>query len=163
MCYAKSRDRWNRNLLPREDAQNDRYKNPDNDPRGPWTSGDLSARNPYSLGIYPITTPSGRAITGPPKGTYWRVSKEKFEELDDDNRIWWGKEGKNVPRLKRFLSEIQQGVVPLTIWHNTEVGNTQDAKKEINALLPDKDLNFTHLSLLILSSAFFKSQRIKKP
>jgi adenine-specific DNA-methyltransferase len=142
LCYAKSKDKWNRNLLPRDDAQNDRYKNPDNDPRGPWTSGDLSARNPYSLGIYPITSPSGRTISGPPKGTYWRVSKEKFNELDTDNRIWWGTNGSNVPRLKRFLSEIQQGVVPLTIWQNTEVGNTQDAKKEINAILHDKDIVF---------------------
>ena len=71
--------------------QNLIYKNPDNDSRGPWTSGDLSARNPYSVGIYPITTPSGRVIPGPPKGMYWRVSKEKLAELDSDRRIWWGK------------------------------------------------------------------------
>jgi adenine-specific DNA-methyltransferase len=110
-----------------------RYKNPDNDPRGPWTSGDISARNFYSLGTYAITAPSGRVIEGPPKGMYWRVSKESFEQLNKEGRIWWGKSGDNVPRLKRFLSEVQEGVVPQTLWLHTEVGNTQEAKKELLA------------------------------
>jgi adenine-specific DNA-methyltransferase len=117
--------------FPREEKHNQNYKNPDNDPRGSWTSGDLSTRNPYSLGIYPITTPSGKIIFGPPKGTYWRVSLEKFKSLDLDNRIWWGKDGNNTPRLKRFLSEIQGGIVPQSIWVHTEVGNTQEARKEV--------------------------------
>jgi len=89
LLYAKNKEQWKINPLKRTDEQNARYNNPDNDPRGPWTSGDMSARNPYSLGIYSIQTPSGREISGPPKGTYWRVSKEKFEELDLDNRVWW--------------------------------------------------------------------------
>jgi len=76
LLYAKGSRSWQRNLLTRTEEQNQRYSNPDNDPRGPWTSGDLSARNYYSLGIYPVTTPSGRVIPGPPKGTYWRVSKD---------------------------------------------------------------------------------------
>ncbi|RYZ24578.1 MAG: site-specific DNA-methyltransferase [Chitinophagaceae bacterium] len=142
IVFAKDKDRWSRNLLKRDDTQNMRYSNPDNDVRGPWTSGDLSARNPYSLGIYPITTPSGRVIAGPPKGTYWRYSQDRLRELDEDNRIWWGADGNNVPRLKRFLSEIQDGVVPQTIWMHTEVGNTQEAKKEINSILNDVELNF---------------------
>jgi adenine-specific DNA-methyltransferase len=142
IVYAKNKMQWVRNPLKRTEEQNSRYNNPDNDPRGPWTSGDLSARNPYSLGIYPIVAPGGRIIEGPPKGTFWRVAKEKFEALDADGRIWWGKDRNNVPRLKRFLSEIQDGIVPQTIWLNTEVGNTQDAKKEFNKILHDVELKF---------------------
>jgi len=65
---------------------------------------------------------------------YWRVSKEKFAEMDADNRIWWGVDGKNTPRIKRFLSEVKQGVVPQTMWMNSDVGNTQEAKKEVVAI-----------------------------
>ncbi|MFN7934756.1 MAG: site-specific DNA-methyltransferase [Bryobacteraceae bacterium] len=136
LVYAKNKELWERNLLPREDKQNSAYKNPDDDPRGPWTSGDLSARNYYSLGLYPITTPAGRVIPGPPKGMFWRVSKEKFLQLDADNRIWWGKDRDNQPRLKRFLSDVMDGVVPQTIWMHQEVGNTQEAKKEVMAAVP---------------------------
>ena len=96
-------------------AQDKAYKNPDKDPRGPWTSGDLSARNFYSKGTYSITCPSGRVVAGPPPGNYWRFAEEKFLELDRDNRIWWGKDGDNIPRLKRFLSDVQRGVVPQTL------------------------------------------------
>jgi adenine-specific DNA-methyltransferase len=137
LVYAKDKERWNRNLLPRTAAHDKNYKNPDNDPRGLWTSGDLSARNYYGAGTYSITTPKGRGIPGPPKGMYWRVSKQKFEEMDRDNRIWWGKDGDNQPRLKRFLSEVMEGVVPQTIWFHEEVGNTQEAKKEVIAAIPD--------------------------
>jgi adenine-specific DNA-methyltransferase len=131
LIFAKSKERWNRNLLPRSSGATDRYNNPDNDPRGAWTSGDLSARNYYSEGTYSITTPSGREIAGPPTGTYWRVAKGKFSQLDEDNRIWWGETGENVPRLKRFLSEVKDGVVPQTLWTYSEVGHTQEAKKEL--------------------------------
>lgn len=137
LLYAKDKNKWKRNLLPRTEAHDRNYRNPDNDPRGPWTSGDLSARNFYSAGTYAITTPKGRIISGPPKGMYWRVSKEKFLELDRDNRIWWGTNGDNQPRLKRFLSEVMDGIVPQTIWFHNEVGNTQEAKKEIIAAVPD--------------------------
>lgn len=136
LVYAKDKSKWQRNLLPRDDRHNQGYKNPDNDPRGVWTSGDMSARNPYSAGIYPITTPSGRVIPGPPKGMYWRVSYEKFKALDEDGRIWWGKNGDNVPRIKRFLSEVMEGVVPQSIWLHDEVGHTQEAKKEVMAVVP---------------------------
>jgi adenine-specific DNA-methyltransferase len=142
VCYAKNKSIWRVNLLKRSDEQDARYSNPDDDPRGPWTSGDLSARNPYNAGIYAIETPSGRVIDGPPRGTYWRVSHVKLTELNRDNRVWWGKDGGNVPRLKRFLSEIKQGLVPQTIWPHTEVGNTQEAKKEFNSLLNDIELKF---------------------
>ena len=100
LLYAKEKPQWKRKLLPCDSKHNESYKNPDNDPRGRWTSGDMSARNSYSAGIYPITAPSGRVIAGPPKGMYWRVSFEKFTELGKDGRIWWGKKGDNVPRIK---------------------------------------------------------------
>jgi adenine-specific DNA-methyltransferase len=136
LVYAHNKSTWKRNLLPRDVRHNLSYRNPDDDPRGPWTSGDLSARNSYSAGIYPIRTPSGRVIDGPPKGMYWRVSAAKLAELDADGRIWWGNNGGNVPRLKRFLSEVMEGIVPQTIWLHEEVGNTQEAKKEVMATVP---------------------------
>ena len=137
LLFAKRKDAWVRNLLPRSAEHDKSYKNPDDDPRGVWTSGDLSARNYYGAGTYSITTPSGRLIPGPPKGMYWRVSKEKFLEMDRDNRIWWGRDGDNQPRLKRFLAEVMEGVVPQTIWFHQEVGNTQEAKKEVIAVVPE--------------------------
>lgn len=140
LVYAADRDRWRPNPLPRSEALDKAYKNPDRDTRGPWTSGDLAARNFYGDGRYPITCPSGRVIDGPPAGSYWRVSKRKFDELNADNRIWWGKDGKNTPRLKRFLTDVKQGVVPQTLWTYSEVGHTQDAKKQLNEILP-KDRN----------------------
>lgn len=142
LVYTKAIAEWRPILLERGEAQDERYKNPDNDERGLWTSGDLSARNYYSLGIYSITTPSGRVIPGPPPGTYWRHSEEKFKELDIDNRIWWGEGGNNVPRLKRFLSEVKAGIVPQTIWLHQDVGHTQEAKKEIVELLREEELVF---------------------
>ena len=131
LVFAKDGDKWHPNEMPRSDKLNASYKNPDSDPRGPWTSGDLSARNFYGAGTYPIDCPSGRVVAGPPNGMFWRVSKEKFAEMNADNRIWWGADGNNTPRIKRFLSEVKQGVVPQTLWMNTEVGNTQEAKKEV--------------------------------
>lgn len=128
--YAKNIEIWRPNLMPRSDKQDKAYKNPDNDPRGLWRPNNLAARNPYSKGIYSVTTPSGRVIQGPPPGSYWRVSKEKLKELDADGRIWWGKDGNNVPAPKIYLSEVKQGVVPQTFWSYEEVGHTQDAKKE---------------------------------
>jgi site-specific DNA-methyltransferase (adenine-specific)/adenine-specific DNA-methyltransferase len=142
VLYSKRKESWSRNFLPRTEAQDKRYKNPDGDIRGPWKPGDLSARNAYRAGIYPITTPSGRIIPGPPKGMYWRVSREKLAEMDADGRIWWGKQGNNVPAIKRFLSEVAEGLVPETIWTYQEAGHTQAAKKELLALLPDAEKVF---------------------
>ena len=139
LVYALDRDVWRPNPMPRTAAQDKSYKNPDDDPRGLWRPDNLSARNPYSLGTYPITCPSGRVIPGPPGGNYWRVSEKKFRELDADNRIWWGKNGNNVPALKRFLTEVKQGVVPQTLWKYEEVGHTQDAKKELLDVLQFAD------------------------
>ncbi len=134
LVFAKNVDRFTLNLMPRSEEQNRAYKNPDNDHRGLWKPSDLSARNYYSLGKYSIVTPSGRRIEGPPGGNFWRVSELKFRELDKDRRIWWGRDGTSIPQIKRFLSEVKQGVTPQTFWSYEEVGHTQDAKKEILAL-----------------------------
>ena len=91
LVFARNADSFLPNLMPRTQKQNKAYKNPDHDARGPWKTSDLSARNFYSLGKYPITTPSGRRINGPPGGNFWRVSEETFHSLVFDNRIWWGK------------------------------------------------------------------------
>ena len=131
LCTLVEATSWTPELLPRTAEMEARYDNADNDPRGPWTSGDISARNYYSEGVYPVTCPSGRVVEGPPPGTYWRFSKEKFREVNRDGRIWWGKDGNGTPRLKRFLSEVKQGRVPQTLWPYSEVGHTQDAKKEL--------------------------------
>jgi len=137
--YAKNAEKWVPNPMPRTEKQDKAYRNADKDPRGPWKAGDLSARNFYGAGTYPITTPSGRVIAGPPNGMYWRVSEEKLKQLDADNRIWWGRDGGNVPAIKRFLSEVKQGRVPQTLWPYDEVGHTQDAKKEVVALFGDEN------------------------
>ena len=136
LVYAKQRESWAPRLLPQTEEMLSRYKNPDDDPRGPWTSGDLQARNYYSDGTYSVSCPSGRIIEGPGKGMYWRVSKDNFAKLDQDNRIWWGADGNNMPRLKRFLSEVKQGRTPQTIWLFKEVGHTQDAKKALLKYVP---------------------------
>jgi adenine-specific DNA-methyltransferase len=136
VVYARNAEVWKPNLLARTEEMEARYTNPDEDPRGPWTSGDLSARNYYGEGTYAVTCPSGRIIEGPPPGRYWAISKDTFLDLVRDNRIWWGPEGDNMPRLKRFLSEVRAGKVPQTIWSYQDVGHTQEAKKEFLELIP---------------------------
>lgn len=133
LVYAKNKDIWRPNLLPRSQEMNDRYKNYDNDPRGVWQSDNLTVKTYSKDYDYPITTPNGTVIN-PSKGLCWRVSKEKLQEMINDNRIWFGTEGGNVPRIKRFLSEVKDGMTPTTIWKHTDVGHNQDAKKEVNAL-----------------------------
>ena len=134
LVYARNAEIWVPNLMPRTDKQDKAYRNLDGDPRGPWKTSDLSARNFYSLGKYAITTPSGRVIDGPPGGNYWRVSEDTFWKLASDNRIWWGRKGDAIPQIKRFLSEVKQGVTPQTFWSYEDVGHTQEAKQEILAL-----------------------------
>ena len=136
VCYARNKSHWAPQPLARTEAMDARYKNPDDDPRGPWKSVDMSARNRYDAGIYPVTTPSGRVIPGPPTGRYWGISEKLFLELDADNRIWWGAQGENAPAVKRFLSEVSGGRTPQTLWFYEEVGHTQDAKKTLLKYVP---------------------------
>lgn len=145
LVYAKDKRVWRPNLLERTAEMDARYSNPDNHPRGPWTSGDISARNYYSEGTYPVTAPSGRVFDGPPPGRYWGISKEKFLQLDVDNCIWWGEDGNNMPRLKRFQQDVKQGRTPQTLWFYDEVGHTQDAKKTLieMGLLKDQESTIT--------------------
>ncbi len=147
ICYAKNRNRadqnngWIRNLLKRTDEMNDRYSNPDLDPRGDWKSSDPSVKSYSENYDYPITTPSGR-IVNPPEGRCWMTSEENFKYLIKDNRIWFGKNGDAMPAVKKFLTEVRQGVVPTTIWFYEDVGHNQLAKQEIKKILPGADLKF---------------------
>lgn len=133
MVYAKSKETWRPYLLARTQEMNARYSNPDNDERGDWKAGDLSVKTYSSNYDYPITLPSGR-IVNPPKGSCWRVSKEKLAEMIRENRIWFGEKGDNVPSIKRFLSEVKQGLTPSTLLFRVEVGDNEEAAKEIRAL-----------------------------
>lgn len=132
LVFAKNKQLWRPNLLPRSSNMNTRYKNIDNDPRGPWTSGDISVKTYSPTTDYPIKTPAGR-IVNPPKGYCWRFNRDKFEKLVKDNRIWFGPNQNSVPRIKRFLSEVKEGITSMTIWTFDEVGHNQDAKKEVKA------------------------------
>ncbi|MBP8260239.1 MAG: site-specific DNA-methyltransferase [Verrucomicrobia bacterium] len=143
VVYARNKETFELALLPRTEEANARYENPDDDPRGPWKSGDLSARNPYSKGKYSIKCPGGRVIKGPPPGNYWRYSEDRLWELHKDKRIWWGSDQNQVPAIKRFLSEVKQGLVPETIWTYKEVGHTQDAKKTLLEIFADDLPAFT--------------------
>lgn len=134
LVYAKNFDsNFELNRLPRDEAATDRYRNPDKDPRGPWQSDNLSVGPAVKRNIYEITTPNGRKVL-PPDGRSWVLSQERFEEFKEDNRIWFGEDGGNVPRVKRFLSEVKTGVVAQTLWTYKEVGHNQDAKREVKEL-----------------------------
>ena len=130
VIYAKNAASWTPTLLDRTAEQDALYKNPDQDARGPWMSDNLTARNAYADGQYEVEGPTGKLFV-PGRGLYWRHSKANFEKLIADNRIWWGADGNNMPRLKRFLSEVSGGRVPQTLWSYKEVGHTQEAKREL--------------------------------
>jgi len=133
LVYAKNKEIWRPNKLERTEESNSRYSNPDNDPRGPWASSDMTVKTYTESNDYPITTPSGRVVH-PTKGRCWAVSYEKFLELVEDNRIWFGKDGNNVPRYKTFLSEVDDGLVPLTIWKHSDVGHNQEARQQLKEI-----------------------------
>ena len=137
ICYAKDIQKAVCNGLPRSEDANNRYQNPDNDARGVWSSSDLSVGPRVESNVYEIMTPGGRRVL-PPSGYSWRLNKETFEEYKKDNRIWFGENGNNTPRIKRFLSEVKQGITPMTIWKYTEVGHSQDATKELKEVFDGK-------------------------
>ena len=138
LCYCKSNimqneNGWRIGLLPRDGEIPNGYANPDNDPRGVWTSVILSAKSGSDSLLYEIQTPSGRKVL-PPSGRYWSCSKDTFEKWKADGRIWFGSNGDGTPRKKTFLSEVQQGLRPNTILFQDSVGNNQEAKQETKAL-----------------------------
>ena len=137
MC-AKRIENFKIGRLERTQEANARYSNPDNDPRGVWTSGDMLVKTYNKSCDYPITTPSGK-IVNPVPGRCWRFSEESFLEKVEDNRIWFGPEGNGVPRVKRFLSELKfEGMAPTSILFHKEVGHSQEGSKEVTALFGDK-------------------------
>ncbi|MDD3612982.1 MAG: site-specific DNA-methyltransferase [Clostridia bacterium] len=142
VCYAKKINSLICNGLPRGKEANDRYSNPDNDLRGNWASSDLSVGPAIQSNIYEITTPSGRKVL-PPSGYSWRLSKKRYLEFLADNRIWFGEEGNGVPRIKRFLSEVKQGITPMTIWKYQDVGHSQKASQDLKKLF-DNNAYFTY-------------------
>lgn len=137
ICYAKNIETCVCNGLPRSAEANDRYSNPDNDPRGAWKSSDLSVGPRIESKVYEITTPSGRKVL-PPSGYCWRLDKKTFEQYVKDNRIWFGSDGNNVPSIKRFITEVKQGMTPMTVWKYTEVGHSQDAAQKLKRLFDGK-------------------------
>lgn len=131
--YAKSIDLFEMNLLPRSEKQNKDYRNLDNDPRGVWKVGNLTVGPAVPKQIYEITGPTGKKFL-PPSGYCWRFTKEKFEQMRADNRIWFGFDGNNSPVPKLFLSEVQDGVTPMTLWTFEEAGHNQIATREVREL-----------------------------
>lgn len=149
ICYARNIELVKFTLSRTEDS-NDRYSNPDNDPRGPWKSSDLSVGPVVSEKVYKIITPTGREVL-PPKGRCWVLTKERYNEFLKDNRIWFGASENNIPSIKRFISEVKEGITPMTVWTYKEVGHTQDAKKEIKEIFPESEIPFdTPKSLKLL-------------
>lgn len=136
LCYAKRIDFLNSNGLKRK--EDNRYKNPDNDPRGKWTSSDMTVGPVIQEKVYEIVLPSGRKVL-PTNGRCWLFTKERYKEMLEDKRIWFGENGDNVPRVKKFLSEVKQGITPMTIWKYSDVGHSQDAAQQLKKLFDDKD------------------------
>ncbi len=138
LVFAKNKELWRPNQLNRSEAAVERYTNRDNDTRGVWKASDLSVKTYSAIGDYPIVTPSGREIR-PPKGRSWGVSSVRFDELVSDNRVWFGVDGSNVPSVKKFITEVKDGVTPLTVWTYSEVGHNQMGMAEIKAIFADQE------------------------
>jgi adenine-specific DNA-methyltransferase len=139
LIYAPLGQQWKykRNLLPRDDAASSKYRNPDNDTRGPWRLGPIFAAEERHEGLmYSIQTPSGREVR-PPKGSHWRMTEPDFWKMVREGRIVFGSQGDNNPAVKLYLSEVQAGMVPRTWWPHNEVGHSQEAKREVQALYSD--------------------------
>lgn len=140
LAYAADLSIWRkvRNLLPRSDSQIARYQNPDNDPRGPWIQGaDSTAKSGSDSLRYEVELPSGRKVV-PPKGNFWRFSQASFQRALDEKRVYFGKDGDSLPIVKKFLTDVQDGLVARTWWPSSEVNSNQGAKRDhLRKLLPD--------------------------
>ena len=134
LTYAKHKESWSPKLQERTEEALQKFKNPDNDHRGAWTSGDLTSKTKAKGHSYAIVSPSGKEFY-PPAGRQWAPAYDTYLKLRDDNRLWFGENGENVPRQKQFLSEIQSGVVPTSLLFHSECGHNQEAKKELISLL----------------------------
>lgn len=134
LVYCRSIFNFSVNLLPRTKEMNERYKNPDNDSRGPWQSGDLVANGERSTGYYDVVSPKTGKIFCVEKGKHWVYSQDNLLQLIANNEIWFGTDGNSFPRKKRFLKDVQDGRTPNTIWLSDEVGHNQTATKEIQAI-----------------------------
>ena len=138
LLYARDKSNYQVQLLPRTESMNERYKNLDNDPRGPWQSGDLVASGERSAGHFIVTSPKTGKQFDVPQGKHWVYSEANLKAMLDDNRIWFGADGNSFPRKKRFLTEVQDGRTPSTIWLSEEVGHNQSATREVKLLFDDK-------------------------
>jgi site-specific DNA-methyltransferase (adenine-specific)/adenine-specific DNA-methyltransferase len=143
VLYAKKKSTWERNLRPRSEDTDEDYDNPDDDPNGPWISHALQSRNKYSKGIYSIKSPNGRVIKGPPPGTYWRLSEQNFWKADKKGEVWWGKDGNAFPRIKEYLKDAKQGVVPSTWWSHKYAGTNSGAKIALRRTVGDQQMFIT--------------------
>ena len=143
MVFAKNKASWKRNLLPRGDDALARYKNPDNDPRGPWASSDLLRIEHRDNCVYTITSPSGINWI-PEQGTSWRHPEDEMMELIKTDQVWFGSDGTSKPRRKRYLSEVSEGVVPETIWFHKDCGHNQEATQETKALFSEIGVPFSN-------------------
>lgn len=143
VVYAKRKDEWKRNLRPRDADTDEDYGNPDDDPEGPWISHALQSRNSYGAGIYAIECRGGRLIEGPPPGTYWRMSETNFWKTDSKGKVWWGKDGNSMPRIKEYLKDVKQGVVPATWWSYQYAGSNSGAKVALRRIVGDQEMFVT--------------------
>ncbi len=143
MVFAKSKEEWRRNLLPRSEDAQARYKNPDNDPRGPWASSDLLRIEHRDNCVYTIISPTG-ARWVPEAGTSWRHPEDEMMQLVRSGQIWFGADGSSKPRRKRYLAEVSEGVVPETMWFHKDCGHNQEATQEIKTLFSDVGVPFSN-------------------
>lgn len=137
IVYARNINAFSIGLLPRTEEANARYKNPDNDPKGPWSADNMTVKTYSAAYDYEIITPNGTIMT-PPNGRCWFTSKERMLKLIEEGRVWFGENGGNMPRLKRYLADVQQGMTPITIWKYTEVGHNQEGRQEVKQLFEGK-------------------------
>jgi len=161
LVYAKNINCLSLNLLERNEEQNNRYKNPDNDSRGPWTAGGLDVGPIVPKKVYPIYNPYTKSNILPPKGYCWRFTKERLDELIKENRIYFPKSGRGVPRIKRFLKDVQQGIVATTFWISEEIGHTQEAKQELKTITAESESVFETPKPLRLMKRILQLSTIK--